>query len=341
MRYIISLFLASTALPAMADAPRVVTDIPPVQSLVAQVMGDLGEPAVLLEKGANAHSFQMRPSQAAELAEADLVVWIGPQLTPWLDRALQGLGEGAERLTLLDAPGTYRQDFADHDAKAEDGGHDHDHDHDHEAETEAAGHSDGGHFDEGHEDGGHEDEGHEDGGHEDHAHSGLDPHAWLDPANGRVWLDVIAAELGRIDPDNAAAYQANAEAARARITALDGELSAILGPVRDRPFMVEHDAYGYFAGHYGLSVKGSVRLGDATEPGAAHLADLRSGLEGVVCVFPEAGHDPKSTALLIEGTDVRLGSALDPEGSMIDPGPDAYETLLRALAGTLTDCLAP
>lgn len=324
MRYIISLLLASAALPAMADAPRVVTDIPPVQSLVAQVMGDLGQPAVLLEKGANAHSFQMRPSQAADLSEADLVVWIGPQMTPWLDRALEGLGEGAGRLTLLDAPGTYRQDFADHDAAAADDGHDHDHDHDHDhaAEAEPAGHADR-------------------EGHDDHAHSGLDPHAWLDPANGRVWLGVIAAELGRIDPANAATYQANAEAAQARITALDGELSAMLGPVRDRPFVVEHDAYGYFAGHYGLSVKGSVRLGDATEPGAAHLADLRRGLEGVVCVFPEAGHDPKSAALLIEGTDVRLGGALDPEGSMIDPGPDAYETLLRALAGTLADCLAP
>ena len=115
MRYIISSILASAAIsattPAAAEVPRVVTDLPPVHALVSQVMGDLGEPQLLLEKGANAHSFQMRPSQAAGLQEAGLVVWIGPEMTPWLDRALDGL-TGAHQLRLLTAAGTYRQDFA-------------------------------------------------------------------------------------------------------------------------------------------------------------------------------------------------------------------------------------
>ena len=55
MRYIISLILASAALPATAEVPRVVADLPPVHSLVAQVMGTLGQPTLLLDKGANAH----------------------------------------------------------------------------------------------------------------------------------------------------------------------------------------------------------------------------------------------------------------------------------------------
>jgi zinc transport system substrate-binding protein len=123
MRYIISSILAMAALPAYADAPRVVTDIPPVQALVAQVMGDLGAPALLLEKGADEHDFQLRPSQMQSIVDADLVVWIGPELTPWLDRALVSAGHGAG-LALLDAPQTKLLAFAE--ADHEEASHEHD-----------------------------------------------------------------------------------------------------------------------------------------------------------------------------------------------------------------------
>jgi zinc transport system substrate-binding protein len=81
--------LTLAAAPAAADVPVVVTDTPVVHSLVSLVMGDLGEPTVLVEPGADEHSFQLRPSQAAALADAGLVFWVGEELTPWLARALE------------------------------------------------------------------------------------------------------------------------------------------------------------------------------------------------------------------------------------------------------------
>ena len=101
MRYIISLPLAILPLPLMAEVPAVVTDIPPVHALVSQVMGDLGTPELLLAKGADEHDFQLKPSQAGAVAEAGLVVWIGPELTPWLDSALEARHEGAAALALF------------------------------------------------------------------------------------------------------------------------------------------------------------------------------------------------------------------------------------------------
>lgn len=304
MRYIISLALTSltlaTALPATARAkvPPVVTDIPPVHALVAQVMGDLGEPVLLLTKGASEHDFQLRPSQAQALSDAGLVVWIGPELTPWLDRALAGLGD-APSLPLLDAPETGRRAFS------ADGAHMHD---DHDAHSEA---------------------------------SDADPHAWLDPANAKIWLDLIAAKLSQLDPANAATYAANAAQAQTRIDALDARIASQLAPVKDRPIVVYHDAYGYFAAHFGLQIVGSVALGDATAPGAAKLAALQQTLSGgqATCLFPEAQHDPALALQLVQGTSLRLGAALDPVGSTLTPGPDAYDALLSGLATAITDCL--
>jgi zinc transport system substrate-binding protein len=85
-----------------------------------------------------------------------------------------------------------------------------------------------------------------------------------------------------------------------------------------------------------------VALGDATAPGAARLAALREGVAGggAVCLFPEAQHDAGLIDELAADTGVRIGAALDPNGSTLPPGPQAYEALLSGLATALADCLS-
>lgn len=293
MRYIISFFLASS-LPALAEVPKVVTDISPVHSLVSQVMGDLGTPTLLLDKGADPHSFQLRPSQAGTIADAGLIVWVGPELTPWLERAVSGLGEGAVNLPLLAQDGTLTRAF---EAADEDG----------------------------------------------HDHGTTDPHAWLNPENADVWLGSIAAQLAALDPEHAETYAANAKAAQRRITALDTELKVQLAGVAGKPFIVFHDAYGYFSDHFNLGPVLSVALGDATTPGAARLSALHNRIiadhPGPLCAFPEVQHDPSLMQQVAEGSAIRFGTPQDPEGTLVPPGPDAYEATLRAMANSLTDCL--
>ena len=298
MRYTISLLLASlVTTQALAEVPQVVTDIAPVHSLVAMVMGDLGTPVLLLDKGADPHDFQLRPSQAKAVAGAGLVVWIGPQMSPWLDRALDGTGTAGAQLALLTAPGTrtltYTEDAEDHE------------------------------------------------GEEAHRHDGLNPHAWLDPRNARTWAGLIAAELSRLDPPNAATYTANADTACARIDTLDRVIAAQLAPVRNRPFVVFHDAFGYFNARYGLSLAGAISPGDATSPGAQHLRDLTARAAGTVCIFPEVNHDADLSAQMAEASGAKLGNAMDPEGVSLTPGPELYPALLTELTDALVGCLAP
>ena len=319
MRYTISLSVATLLLAsaAAAEVPKVVTDIPPVHSLVAMVMGDLGQPDLLVDKGADAHDFQLRPSQAAALTDAALIVWMGHEMTPWLKRTLEGLETKATHVELLVAAETetiaYGEDAA----------------HDHAAEGEA--HAEG----ETHA----EVETPADG--EGHPHEGLDPHAWLDPHNASAWLALIADQLSALDPANAAIYASNATAGTAQIAAVEAEIVTLLAPVKTKSFVVYHDAYGYFAGHFGLTVAGELALGDAASPSAAKLAELRETLitGSPVCIFPEANHDPKLLTQIAEGTPIMIGDALDPEGSTLPPGPGLYSDLMRGLATTLASCL--
>lgn len=315
--------LGLTTLPALADVPTVVTDIPAVGALVGQVMGDLGSPTVLMEAGGDPHHYQLRPSQARNLQNADLLVWVGPELAPWLVRPAEGLAKGAS-LPLLAVPQTELREYADD-------GHDHE-GHDHE------GHDHADHDHEGH---GH-DHGHDHGhGHEGHHHSGTDPHAWLNPQNGQVWLKAIAADLAQRDPDNAATYQANADKGVAELTALDAELKTTLQPLAGKHFVVFHDAYGYFTQHYGLEDAIPVSIGDASTPSAARLKAIQAQIRDskAVCAFPEANHDPKLLHVVVEGTGAREGAALDPEGTAGGEGVGLYATILRNMGKAFADCM--
>ncbi|WP_423210443.1 zinc ABC transporter substrate-binding protein [Paracoccus yeei] len=310
--------LALSALPALAAPPRIVTDTAVTGALVAQVMGDLGAPEVLTEAGADPHHYQLRPSQARKLQDADLLVWVGPELTPWLQSPAEGLARGTA-LALLALPETQRQSYAaegGHDAHAHDdhGHEEHDHDHDHE---------------------GH---GHD---HEGHDHTGTDPHAWLDPENGRAWLTAIAEALARHDPENAQTYRANAAAGAQALAALEQELQAQLQPAQGKTFVVFHDAYGYFTGHFGLNPAIAVSLGDAAAPSAARLSEVQDRIRDshASCAFPEANHDPKLLQVAVEGTGARLGAALDPEGTRLPPGAGLYAQVLRGIGTALADCL--
>lgn len=312
---------------ASAEVPSVATDIPPVHSLVSIVMDDVGTPDLLVQPGASPHGYSLRPSEAAALNRADAVFWIGESLEPWLEGSIEALAGDAHVIELMEAEGTTELEFREgatfemhsHDHE----GHDHD-DHDHEEEHD-------------HD---HDDHDHAEHAHEGHHHHGYDPHAWLDPENARVWLDVIAAELSELDPENADTYRANADAGKAELETLISEISAQLDPVRGQNFIVFHDAYQYFESRFDFPASGSITLSDASDPSPARIEEIQQKVAelGVSCAFTEPQFNPDLVATVFRSTDAQTG-IMDPLGADIEPGADLYPQLLRNLASSLTGCL--
>lgn len=326
-----ALALLLTASPAFADAPRVVTDIGPVHSLVSQVMAGVGEPDLLVDGATDPHAVQLKPSQARAVSSADLVVWTGPTFAPWLDRAVDEMARGAS-LSLLDDPSTHLREL---DGEDHDEDHDNSEDPDHEEHEDHAEHDD--HGDDHAE---HDPEAEHSDGH-DHANLTHDPHAWLSPENGKAWLVTIADELSEVDPDNAATYQANAQAAVTSLAERDAAVAEMLAPFADAHIITFHDAFGYFADHYDLTIIGSVRPGDASAPSAAALSQLKATVaaEGVDCLFAEPAYDPALLATVSTGAAVETGT-LNPVGSNLTPGPDLYGNLIAQIGENIAACLS-
>ncbi len=165
-------------------------------------------------------------------------------------------------------------------------------------------------------------------------------HIWLDPVNAQAMVERIAAVLSEADAANAARYQVNAAALRARLGVLDSDLRQSLEPVRTRAFVVLHDAYQYFETRYGLNAAGSITISPERQPSAQALVAVRARIAdtGAACVFAEPQFEPAIVATVVEGTGART-AVLDPLGADLPPGSDAYFQLLRGLAESLTDCL--
>jgi zinc transport system substrate-binding protein len=303
------------ASPALA-APKVITSVVPVHGIVSAVMGDVGQPELLLSGAMSEHRATFTVAQIASLGKADVVFIIGHGLEAKLAQISGSESvNGKAFIELSEAPGVKTLPIRE-------GGAWDSHDHSHEEEKAA---------DDGHD---HDEETHAEGV------LGFDPHVWLDPENAKAMAMAAASELSKADPANAATYEANAKAFTASLDKTSAEITASLAPIKDRPYVVFHDAYQYFENRFGLNAAGSIADVSAQAPSAQRLSEVRHKIEETkaACVFREPQYDSKVVGTVIEGSSAREG-VLDPLGAELTPGPLAYQQLLLNLASSLKACL--
>ena len=370
LRFVYLLPLAAT--PVFAEPPKVVTDIPPVTSLAAQVMKGVGEPSQMIPAGASPHDHSLRPSEAKALDAANVVFWIGEELSPNLQKSIESLASDATVTALFDAEGTHllatreeavfdtdhghdehdehdehgHDEHDDHDKHEEDAHKDHDHD-EHEHEHEEYGHDehdehkdhDHAEHDE-HDEHAHDEEHAEHDDHDDHHghnHGPVDPHVWLDPDNAKLWLGLMAETLAAQDAENAETYRANAAEGQAQIDQAVADARATLSGTQNQTYAVLHDAFQYFEDYFELSVLGAITDSDAADASPARLAQLRDAVAdaSVSCFITE----PQANLGLVQAIDPDIATAeADQLGTDLTPGATLYPDLIRKLATDIAAC---
>jgi len=323
-KILISALFSGLALTTYADI-NVVASVKPVHSLVSGVMEGAGKPDLIVQGSASPHTYSLKPSQAKQLEEADLVFWMGHELESFLEKPLEAIATNAHVVELIDSSSLKK-------IKMREGGmfdaHAHDEHEGHDDHDEHEGHDD-------HD----EHEGHDD--HHDHGHGEFDIHVWLDPENAKVLVNEIKLALIEKDPSNASIYEANSKKINLKLDQLIDEVSSKLESEKGKGYVVFHDAYQYFEERFGMSAVGSITVSPEVVPGANRIRELKEKIVDLnaTCVFSEPQFEPKLVSTVIEGTQANTG-VLDPLGASIKDGPELYFTLIRNMANSLQDCLS-
>ena len=318
---------------ANAEA-KVIASIKPLHSLVSYVMDGIGTPGILVDGNSSPHTFQLKPSHATMLQEADIIFWIGEDLESFLETPLKSIAKNSRHITLMESDEIellkFREknifgDHDDHDEHADD--HDEHEKHGDEHDEHADGHDE-------HEEHGDEHDDHDEHG---HAHGEYDIHFWLDPEIAKTIVKIVTRELSEIDPANSSAYNSNSAKALKEIDQLINDVKSKIN--RDAKYVVFHDAYQYFEKRFGVEVIGALTVNPEVLPGARQLAEIREVIEheNVNCLFSEPQFNPSIAETIARDTGVKA-AIIDPLGAELDPGKDLYFDLIEDIASSFKSC---
>ncbi|MGP3059694.1 zinc ABC transporter substrate-binding protein ZnuA [Serratia marcescens] len=292
--------------PLSSASAAVVISIRPLGFIASAIADGVTPTEVLLPDGASPHDFALRPSDIQRLRSADLVLWVGPDMEAFLNKALVPIS-ATRKLAVSELPAVKPLLM-----KGED-----DDDHDHAGE--AHNHADDDHG---------------------HHHGEYNMHVWLSPEIAKVTAIAIHDRLLELMPQNKDKLDANLRQFENLLTQTDKNVGNMLTPVQGKGYFVFHDAYGYFEKHYGLSPLGHFTVNPEIQPGAQRLHQIRTQLveQKAVCVFAEPQFRPAVINAVAKGTKVRSGT-LDPLGTGIALGKDSYGKFLAQLSNQYVSCL--
>ncbi|KAA5939628.1 zinc ABC transporter substrate-binding protein ZnuA [Pantoea sp. Bo_2] len=294
---------ALLTLPAQAN---VVASLKPVGFIAAAIADGVTPVEVLLPDGASEHDYALRPSDAKRLKNADLVVWVGPEMEAFMAKSAAEL-PAQKNLAMVNIDGVKPLLIS--------GGEDED---EHAAEKSEDQDAEAHH----------------------HHHGEFNMHLWLSPEIAHKTAVAIHRKLLELMPQDKAKLDANLQQFEVALADTDKRVSAQLAPVRNKGYFVFHDAYTYFEKHYGLSPTGHFTVNPEIQPGAQRLHQIRTQLveQKAVCVFAEPQFRPAVIDAVSRGTQVRKGT-LDPLGTDISLAKDSYVKFLSQLSSQYESCL--
>jgi zinc transport system substrate-binding protein len=308
--------------PASAQAGGkldVVATIFPIASAVEEIGGDDVHVHTLLPAGRSPHEFTLKPSQAAMLGQARILVIVGLGIDSWAAKAVESAGGRNLRVVMLGED----PEFMAQGHLAPVGEHP---EHTQPATQQTPpGPGDMDLAAEGHE--------------HEHGHGGADPHVWLDPVFMQVFAQRIEQELSQADPAHAQGYRDRAGRFIQQLRQLDAQYRQGLSSLPNKYLVTYHNAFGYIARRYGLE---QVSLYDVQAGGfgSARLDAVTDfiRLHDVQVLFVEPQFPADKLQGIAQRSHLRL-AVLDDLGSPDRPGYTSYLELMRTNLQTLMENL--
>ncbi|MBM3505826.1 MAG: metal ABC transporter substrate-binding protein [Alphaproteobacteria bacterium] len=280
-----TLAVATTSPSWAADKLKVVTTFTILGDMVRNVGGEHIALTTLVGPDGDAHVYEPTPADARALAQTSLVIVNGLGFEGWIDRLVKASGYKGPVVVASDGISAL---------KAEDD-HGHGHAHTHAKKGK------------------------------DHHHGELDPHAWQDLANGRLYVANIARALAAADPAHADDYRRRAEAYDGELVVLDRDIRRRLDviPADRRRIVTSHDAFRYFGRAYGIRFRSPVGLSTESEPSAKQIAALIRQLkkEKTRALFVENITDPRLVQQLAREAGAVIGGTLYSDSLSGPTGP--------------------
>lgn len=154
-----------------------------------------------------------------------------------------------------------------------------------------------------------------------------DPHIWHNPQNAKIMVKNIQAAFDAVSPSDKATFDKNATDYLSQLDKLDSDIKSQLSTLSSKKIVSNHDAFGYYIDHFGLTFVGSIipSFDTQTELSQKDINDLVGKIksQGVKAIFSESSLPPKTSETIskeagvkvVEGKDALYGDTLGPPGS--------------------------
>ncbi len=306
----VALFAAGTLQGHAETNMKAVASFSILGDMLRQVGGDRVEVTTLIGPNGDAHVYSPTPADAKALAGAGILVINGLGFEGWMERLKDSSGFKGKLVTASSGVTPIKVS----------GEHDH-------AEHEHAGAQ------------------HEHDEHDTHHHGDVDPHAWQDLGNGKIYVTNIRDGLIAADPEGKPVYEANAAKYLEAMDTLQAQVKQSLGKLPDarRKIITSHDAFGYFANAYGLDIIAPEGVSTESEASAKDIAKIVRQIkaEKIPAAFLENITDRRLLDQIASETGARIGGTLYSDALSDKDGPaPTYLDMFRHNVQALTAALS-
>ncbi|MEI4480019.1 MULTISPECIES: zinc ABC transporter substrate-binding protein AztC [unclassified Phyllobacterium] len=294
------LLLSAAYSSASAENLKVVSSFSIISDFAKNVGGDKIDLTTLVGPDGDAHVYEPKPSDAAAVAKADVVLVNGLNFEGFLPRLVEASATKAPIVELTKGVEPLKSGEEEHDhASGEE--------HKHEPEAHA---------------------------HEGHDHGAYDPHAFQSISNAKIYVKNIADAFCTADAANCDTYKTNAADYTKKLDATEADVKAAIAsiPESKRLVITSHDAFGYFEHEYGLKFLAPEGISTDSEASAADIVALIKQIkeDKASAIFVENITNPRLIEQIASETKLNVGGTLFSDAlSKPEDGAGTYVEMMQ------------